>query len=448
MHNFSKHFSPLLLYLVLFTSLASCNAAGQSNKTIQAVESTGCCQSDSNNTYEVFIPERNSSLEKLPLLVILDSHGSGKFALNKFKHSAMQYSTILVASNLVKNGLEGYENTIQALVDDVRSKYPIGNDIFVTGFSGGARMALGYALTHQVNGLILCGALANADQIKATHCSVISISGMDDFNFIETAQYLFQEQSTPKNLKIELTDASHSWPDSIMLANAFGFLSLSCPSVNAETSSKSQLKTYNQDQQTRINSLKKHGDFLKAIVIAHNLSTTEPFNEDKVFASTYNELKSNSGYISQLNKLKTNLDFEMSVRQPYLDAFRTKDMLWWEKEIRKTELKIKTEKDSYTKNTYSRIKGFWGIASYSLCKQAVNEHNATKLNRILSVYHMLEPENPDMLYFSSFPSFWKQNDEATITMLKKALKSGYSDMNQLKKDFPESITSKLLIQKK
>jgi hypothetical protein len=48
-----------------------------------------------------------------------------------------------------------------------------------------------------------------------------------------------------------------------------------------------------------------------------------------------------------------------------------------------------------------------------------------------------------MFYFSSFPSFWKGNNEMTIIMLKKALKAGYSDMGQLKSDFPESISTKL-----
>jgi len=56
---------------------------------------------------------------------------------------------------------------------------------------------------------------------------------------------------------------------------------------------------------------------------------------------------------------------------------------------------------------------------------------------------MLEPENPDMFYFSSFPYFWKGDNEATLSMVKKALDAGFTDRSQLKKDFPESITSKL-----
>ena len=433
----------LLLSLMLSCGLVSSGGPGKSNEPIKAVEKSDYCKLDSKNTYEVYIPERVNTIDKLPLLVIIDAHGSGKFALEKFKQSANQYRAVLVASNLIKNGFEGYEGAIQKLIEDVRQKYPVGKTVFMTGFSGGARMALGYALSHQVNGLILCGALANSNQINALHCPVISISGMDDFNFMETAQYLFQKQSTPGNLKIELTNASHNWPDSVMLSNAFGFLRLSCQSTDIPALSESQLKMYCQLQQSRINSLKQQGDFLKAALVARNIATTEPFNSDKTFGSIYNSLKTNPGYISQMSRLEKCINFEMSVRQSYIDAFQAKDTLWWKNEIRKAEDKIKVEQDSYTKDMYKRIKGFWGIACYSFCKQVVKDQNTEVLNKILSIYRMVEPDNPDMFYFAAFPFFWKGNNEATLSQLKKALRGGFSDRGQLKKDFPESITSKL-----
>jgi len=428
---------------MLFCALVSCSGIGKSNERVKAVEKSDSCKLDSKNTYEVYIPERNNSGEKLPLLVIIDAHGDGKFALNKFKEGANQYPVVLIASNLIKNGFEGYDGAIQTLMEDVRQKYPIGKTVFMTGFSGGARMVLGYALSHQVNGLILCGALANPDQINALHCPVISISGMDDFNFMETAQYLFQEQLAPVNLKIELTNASHGWPDSLMLANELGFLRLSCQAEDIPSLSKSQLEMYCQHQQTRIDAWKKQGDFLKALLVARNMALTEPFNNDKAFASTYEALKTNPEYLNQMQRLEKCLNFEISVRQPYMDDFRTKDTLWWKNEIRTTDEKIKTEQDAYTKDMYKRIKAFWGIISYSFCNQATKEHNAEVLNKTLSIYRMLEPENPDMYYFSSFPYFWNGNNEATLSMLNKALKAGFSDRSQLKKDFPESISSKL-----
>lgn len=443
LYTFTKRGLPLLLFSLLFCGLASCHTTVKSNQTVMAVEATDSCKSNPKNTYEVYIPKRDKSIEKLPLLVIIDSHGSGKFALDKFKQAANQYPTVLVASNLVKNGFDGYDGAIQTLIDDVHQKYPVGKVVFITGFSGGARMALGYALAHPVNGLILCGALANADQLNAVHCPVISISGMDDFNFIETAQYLFSGQPAPGNLKIELTDASHSWPDSLMLANAFGFLDLSCQTKDGPAPSQSQLKTYCRKQQARINLLKQQGDFLKAALVADNMSSTKPFNQDELFTST-NNLKTSPEYISQLDRLKKNLEYEIRARQPYIDAFQTKDERWWKNEISTTDAKIKTERDLYTKDMYLRIKGFLGIASYSLCKQAVKARNPEALNKILSVYRMLEPQNPDMFYFSAFPYLWKQNNEAVFSTLRKALDAGFSDRDQLKNDFPESITAKLL----
>ena len=440
-----KHIKRLFLlqYILLFCILVSCNGAGKSTVSTKVVEKTDSCKLDAKNTYEVYIPSRENDVDKLPLLVIIDSHGSGKFALDKFKRGANQYPAVLIASNLIKNGYEGYEGAIQALIEDVRQKYPVNETVFMTGFSGGARMVLGYGLAHSLNGLIMCGALANADQLNALRCPVISISGMDDFNFMETAQYLFNEKLTPSNLKIELTNSSHSWPDSLILANALGFLRFSYKDVDNPALPESKFILYCQQKQARINSLKKQGEFLKATLVAGNMALTKPFNSNAVFATTYQALKATPGYISQLNRLKKCLDYEISVRQAYVDAFQTKDTVWWKNEISNTDKKINEDKDPYTIDMFRRIKGFWGIACYSLCKQAINQHNVEVLTKILSIYRVLEPENPDMFYFSSFPAFWTGNTESALSTLKKAINGGFSDRSQLTNDFPESFTSKL-----
>ena len=432
----------VFLCSLLFCGLVSCSGSNKSTETVQTIEKTDSCRLDSKNSYEVYVPERKQPADKLPLLVIIDAHGNGKFALNKFKQGAKEYPAILIASNLIKNGFDGYEAAIQNLIEDVRQKYPVGETVFLTGFSGGARMALGYALTHRVNGLIMCGALASPDQIQTVRCPVISISGMDDFNFVETAQYLFNDQSTPANLKIELTNASHNWPDSTMLTNAWGFLSFTGEGGDIAFRDESKFKMYRQHQQARINSLQQQGDYLKATLVARNMALTEPFDSES-FGSAYRALKTNSTYINQLKQLDKCLQFEIGMRQPYLEDFQTKDTLWWKKEISSTNEKIKTEQDVYTQDMYRRIKGFWGIACYSLCKQAVSQQNAEALNKIVSIYRLLEPENPDMFYFSALPLFWEGNSEAALTSLRKALKAGFLDKNQLEKDFPASICSKI-----
>jgi predicted esterase len=438
MNKIVQIFTTLLLSL-----LASCASTSQPIETVPAIEKTDICLQDTLNTYQVYIPQHSKAIETLPLLLIIDAHGSGQYALNKFKQAANTYPAIIVASNYVKNGFTNYPAALQTLLDDVRHKYPVGQTLFIAGFSGGARMALNFAQTQQFRGLILCGALANADELNAIHCPIISISGMDDFNFIETAQYLFQEQLIPQNLKIELTNQSHSWPDSLTLANAFGFLYLSGQLANTSIATSAQLSDYNKNEQQRIDTFKNQGDYLKAAQVARNMSTTEPFKQENNFAATYNELKATPEYSAQLNRLKNTLQIENSLRQQYIQAFSAKDSLWWKNEISLIDQKIKTEPEPYMNNMYLRIKSYWGIACYSLGNQAAKQQNAPMLNKILAIYRTLEPENPDMIYLSAFPYFWKKDNAASIIMLKKACSAGFTDMNRLQTDFPASISSKL-----
>lgn len=408
-----------------------------SDKTVVSIEKTDSCRLDNENTYEVYIPAREHANTKLPLLIVLDSHGSGKFALSHFKLGAEQFPAIVVASNRIQNGFEDYENAIQTLIADVRTKYPANEELYISGFSGGARMALGYALLHSVKGLILCGALADQEQIRAAKCVIVSISGTDDFNFTETAQHLFQQQTIPVNLKIELTDASHTWPDSLQIANSWGIARLS----TAQVKSSEQTEKFCIRQHKRIETYQKEGELLTAALIARNMATSDPFKGDQAFGATYKIIQADPIYQAQLAKLEKCIRLEMNVRQPYIDAFQAKDSLWWRNEISVTDRRIQSEQDPFTQDMYRRIKAFWGIACFSICRQSVAAHDHKVLGKTLTIYRMLEPDNPDLFYYSAFISFWRGDDEATLACLKKAVELGFSDYGRLRKEFPATISA-------
>jgi len=423
----------LLASLLLCSGLVSCKNGG--NNIVAAVLRSDRCTIDTAHTYEIYIPERVNLDQQLPLLVILDPHGSGKSALSHFRLAADQYPAVLIASNLVKNNLAGYDEVIQELIDDVRTKYPIDKVVFISGFSGGARMAIGYAMNHHVNGLLLSGALAGPDELRKVGCLVYSISGTDDFNFMETAQYLFQEASIPANLKIELIGSSHNWPDSLTLADAFGFIRLACSDV--EKISETSLSDYGKLAAAKMDSLKKNGELLKAMLAARNMSTTAPFNTEKTFSDFYLSLKAAPEYTAQMALLMQNLQLEMQVRQPYLEELQTKNVDWWKNEQNKIENEIQSAPNAFIRDANRRIKAFWGIACYSFCRQASQGHNAAVLNQVLPIYRLLEPENPDMFYFSAFLPYWQGDQTSSVLLLKKALQKGFTDRTQLQKEFPD-----------
>jgi len=431
-----------LIYRIFFFLLLwggmflSCRGTETSSFSTSAVIRSDSCRLDPLNKYEVYIPKREKSDEQIPLLLILDAHGSGRFALTKFISAADQYHCLLVASDRVKNDVPDFESLIENLVQDVQQKYPVQKVIFLSGFSGGARMALQYAMSHPVDGLLMCGAMANPEQLRNIQCLVFSISGLDDFNFIETAPYLFPIDKMPTNLNIRLTHASHDWPDSSLLSDAIGFLRLSCRSNHLPHPSLSELLTYEQKQNSFMDTAIRRGDFLQAALMAHSMVSAFPFDTVPAFKQVFHRLTANPAFQKELTSLNQSIMEEMNLRSFYMNAFFTQDQSWWQAQINNLNQQIKTDQNDYMHDMYVRLKAFLGIACYSMSQQAVMANDDFSLAKILFVYRLLEPHNPDMFYFSAFIPYRKGDKAAAVLLLKQALQSGFSDRSRLQKDFP------------
>lgn len=421
----------------------SCNEKRKKSVPAQAIEKTDTCVSDSKNTYEIYIPGRNSNKEKLPLLIIIDSHGEGKFALNKFKPAAEKYNVIIAASNLVKNNFPKSNSAIETLKNDIRHKYPVNKTTFLAGFSGGARISLNYAISHPVNGLIMCGALAEAKAIRAARCTLFSISGTDDFNFNETAQYISNDNLCPDNLKIELTNGNHNWPDSITLTNATGFLLLSFVSENTQGPYEDEIKNYRRKQLSVTDSLQKNNMYLKAYLNARNMSGIKTFDRHRVFTKRCKKIKDAKEYRHELSRIENCLNYEMKIRQPFINAFTTKDSTWWKQENETLKKRIEETNDPYLLDMYKRIKGTLGIYCYALCNMAIRQHNAEALKKIITVYGILEPQNAEMYYYSAFIPYWNGNYKKAAVLIQKAVYKGIKDTDRIKRDFPEEISKKI-----
>ena len=74
---------------------------------------------------------------------------------------------------------------------------------------------------------------------------------------------------------------------------------------------------------------------------------------------------------------------------------------------------------------YRRIKGFLGVACYSMCSHAASLKEAHTLERIVPVYRNLEPDNPDQLYYSAVLAHLKKNPSMEKYYLQKAREKGY-----------------------
>ncbi len=384
-----------IFIVILCGNIISCQSSGNKKEQSPAVDKRETCLNNPAHTYEIFIPVGERSAKNLPLLVAIDSHGSGQNAVNHLKEAVSNYPAILVASNLIQNNDPHFIQELEELIADVKNHYPVGERIYLTGFSGGARMALTYVANHQANGVIACGAFANPKQLAAIKCPVTGILGMDDFNFPEVAGYILQPETTPDHVQIELSLAAHEWPSSEQLSDVFGWYYLSENSVSQKT-----IKTFVKAQQMRIDSLAGVGEILQAASIAKNMSKAEKFEKNGSFQKINQNLEKKPSYKRQLSELAGSLQYEMKVRKAYSDALLQKDETWWKNEISVLNNKIESESNTMKKMAFKRLKGFLGIICYSYSRQFANQKDVANLKQTLMVYSLVEPENEDMKQFS------------------------------------------------
>ena len=113
------------------------------------------CKSDTLNTYHYIRPARYNG--SLPLLIILDSGGDGLMAVKKVRPAVSQIPCLVVGSDRIRNNFQGYIQAIELLIREFSQKYSV-SQVYLAGFSGGARMAFEYARIHTVQGVLMCGA--------------------------------------------------------------------------------------------------------------------------------------------------------------------------------------------------------------------------------------------------------------------------------------------------
>lgn len=398
--------------LLLFLIVANLHGFSQSQKVAAAktviVDRTDSCLSFSKHSYQIFVPSVEPSFKQLPLIVVIDPHGDGKLAVGGFKDAAQKYKAVVVGSNLIKNNDPNYIKELEVLIADVKSRYPIGNILFVGGFSGGARMALGYAAGHPVNGVLACGALAQDQEIRSLKCKIMCLIGMEDFNFTEAAPFVLDPMGIPSNLAIEITKDSHNWPEKELLRQAFGYLVLSVMPPGTPTEKRNYVRDFTAGQKQRIDLLQRTGKNLQAALAARNMMVCPAFEREITFMGVADNLMQEINYQQQVNELNKNIQFETKVREAYYNSLVQKDSLWWSNEIEVLNSKIKSEKNEFALQTFKRIKGFLGIVCYSFCQRFESEKDAQKLGQVLLVYRMVEPDN------TAIPQFSK-----TLAQLKK-----------------------------
>lgn len=145
-------------------------------------------------SYSLYLPKNFTPTERFPIVYCFDPGGRGKVPVERFKAVAERFGFILAGSNDSRNGpVNDLNAIINGLLEDTQKRFPIApGRLYVTGFSGGARVAsrVARALNGQCAGAILSGAafFAPPTSKKDAPFLVFAAVGMEDFNYAEVTK--------------------------------------------------------------------------------------------------------------------------------------------------------------------------------------------------------------------------------------------------------------------
>jgi hypothetical protein len=445
--NYKNQLIRILISGLIFSSIAifvfSCNS--REVQIQEPVLKTDTCSNDHNNTYSLYIPSHERNCGSMPLVIILDPKGLGAIAINKFLAGAESYKCVLAASNLVKNNYPDFVPAIETLVADVRTKYPVGTKVYLVGFSGGARIAITTALLRKVNGVLVSGALGSEEDVSTIKTNVYAVFGLGDFNLHEAANFFLNPSGYPSNLKIELTNNKHEWPSESNLNRALGMLILSdYPKESTCIKKSTILKNYSAECKKLVDSLMQSEDYLNAYFLCTNVQTLKDLPEKSYFNKLYQNLKNDAKLNHQLYLIRLSMQQEFKARDGYTQDVHLKDNNWWLKELTSLNKEIDQEKDRYKLYALKRIQAFLGIMCYSLTTNALRTNNLEETRKILKLYKIVEPQNPDMFYFFAVYLSKTGKNDSVVSYLHKAINAGYLDLNSIQGNFPPEVSKQFI----
>jgi poly(3-hydroxybutyrate) depolymerase len=166
-------------------------------------------------TYALYLPTSYDPSRPSPILYAFDPRARGKVPVERFQAAAERHGWIVAGSNASRNAIAVAE-IVARLWDDTHSRLAIDpRRVYMTGFSGGSRVAAGMALRARgaVTGVIGFGAgLPTGVRVeKGAPVLFFTGAGRDDFNLPEMHALAADLDAAAVPNRLEIWDGGHEW---------------------------------------------------------------------------------------------------------------------------------------------------------------------------------------------------------------------------------------------
>ena len=449
-------FKPVAGFILLTLSVSCSNGGSGQGKVTRLLPEPGIihkkivCAGPSGRSYALYIPGKPSppapppggeggSLHRIPVMIAFDPHGDGALPLSLYKDLAEEYGFIMVGSNDSKNGLAALEvkDIVTELANEVRTVYPVDtNRIYLLGFSGGARVAAMAAMYMiPVKGVIGCGAgLGGSEQPVLYKFDYFGIAGTADFNMNEMVQ--LDEPLSRAGFRHFITTfpGKHAWPPEVVMEDAFHWITYNAMKDGQLKKDEAYISGVNAAFEARISDLEKTNQLIaaadicrEAISFAEGLTGTGKFKEMMMI------LENNPDYKSQVTYRQNILKTEEEEKQELMQALQAKDLNWWKEWIHHHASRITRHENINPEDTLKdrRLLAFLSLFCYMNANAAMQKQDENAALKIVTIYEMADPENPEPNYMRAILLARRSENEAALAQLSIAVSKGFTDKKRL-----------------
>jgi dienelactone hydrolase len=404
------------------------------------------CKNQSSQSFALYIPA-NGDKKPLPVIYFFDPHADGALPLNKYKSLANKYGFILIGSNNSKNGndFSTAEDIWSYLFADTKARLNIDtSQIYVCGFSGGAKVAGEIALNHgEVKGVIAnSAALPDGTPAGDFNFTFTGIAGDGDMNMTDVVAFTNELSSTKTFHRMIMFEGKHEWCPEATMDIAFQGLVFDEMRSKAIALDNDFIKKYISETEKNIKAYVAANNYLKAdeeCKLAANM-LADLTKEADAFKEKATSFSSNPTYQKQLKQQQDLFAIEENTKASYQQQFQTGDINYWTKTIQDLNTKAKTKTDEGA--MYNRLLAYLSLAFYSISNQLINANQNEQAAHFVALYQLADPTNSEAYYFAAILDARNNNTKVTEDDLMKAAQFGFNDKERMEqqKDFQTLLT--------
>lgn len=386
------------------------------------------------NTFSLYLPADYTDQKQWPIVFFFDPSGKGQLPIIKYKGLSDSLGIIFIGSNTFKNGLQfdeinGIWNTLKNYALNTFSIDK--NQLYVAGFSGGARAACQLAsIDNSIKGVLALSAAApNLKDALKNNTIFIGIAGNGDMNRAEmlgVEQSFFGSSLTHYYMEF---NGIHEWCPHATMKAALQLLQIEACKINPSLLKPQLIEQFANEQNKQIQNDSINNDLIaaynKSLLLKNaliGLHSTLEVNPDEI--GKLDEYRIQKQELIHITIIETNWQQEL-----YQLITSNSPQVQWKIKIDK--LRKGAKKNDAQAAMCKRVIGYAGLLCYSISNRLLVSRMYDKAADAVWCYAYTEEKNSEVYYFKAVIAGSKPDKDAVIDNLKKAISLGFTSKERI-----------------